>query len=160
MARDEFGAKLVAQLKARADEKESLRRKPTSVCLPWPIYFTLESAAKKQGTTMTAIVLFSLEGILSELLERKPSTTASDATSVNQRFALEVVSRLKQHEYMGAGGYGSFSIRMPAKTHRMLELAATRHRTKRSRIIAIVLEAVAPYLLTHSWGQHELFDQE
>jgi hypothetical protein len=160
-SRDEFGAKLVAQLKAQADEKNSKRkRKSTSVSIPAPIYETFKSAAKRQRTTMTALLLFSLEGVLSELCKLKPSTKATDNITVNERFAREIGSRLAGREGRNTEGSYFFPLRMPIRTHRLLQWAAVKYHSTMSRIVVIVLESVAPYRLTHSWDQYELFDKK
>jgi hypothetical protein len=109
---------------------------------------------------MAAILRLSLEGVLSELVKLKLSATTSGDISANERFAREVASRLAVREDMVAGGYNFFPVRLPLRTHRMLRRAAVKHDTTMSRIMVIVLESVAPYLLMHSWRQYELFDKK
>ena len=159
--RDEYSATLVAQLKAQSDEKSSKRkRKTTSMGIPPAIYETFEAAAKKQGASMAAILRLSLEGVLSELVKLKLSATTSGDLSANETFAREVASRLAVREDRVAEGYNFFPVRLSLRTHRMLRRAAVKHDTTMSRIMVVVLESVAPYLLTHSWRQYELFDKK
>ena len=160
-SRDEYGATLVAQLKARSDEKRSTRKtKFTSMGIPPPIYETFQAAAKRQGISMAAILRLSLEGVLSELVKLRLSGTTSGDISASERHAREVASRLAMRKDMVAKGYYFFPVRLSRRTHRMLRRAAVKHDTNMSRIMVAVLESDTPYLMTHSWRQCDSSDKK
>ena len=159
--RDEYGATLVAQLKAQAAERRSKRKpKVTSTCIPPAIYKMFEAAAKKQETSMAEILRLSLESVLGDLVKLKPIATTSGNTSENERVAREIASRLAMRENFVGKGYYIFQVRFPLKMHHMLRRAAVKHNTSMKLIIAMALESAAPYLLAHPWRQYELFDKK
>jgi hypothetical protein len=146
---------VVRRIGAKVDAKAKKKTKVTTFGIQHDIFEKLESAARKQKTTVTAMFLISLEETLRELIELKSLPKDRDNSAGKLGFTGEITARLAKRKDKSDKGYHYLTIRIPSQIHDALKREALRYKTTMVRIVTIMLESVSTYALYHPWYQYE-----